>query len=143
MDRIPWNSRKLKPPPSWNRIKTNTRTTNRWYTCTHHRHGIGRSIAPIHFGLSSGPFPILGKCEPSISIKLPPRTDTLFTVAMTSDATREIWLQEAEANVRKKGRTLAAKFGKLEALQWLHVRDCGSERDVCQAAAADGHFHIL
>ena len=67
----------------------------------------------------------------------------MFTAAMTSDATREIWLQEAEANVREKGRTLAAKFGDLEALQWLHVRDYGSERHVCQAAAADGHLHIL
>ena len=44
---------------------------------------------------------------------------------------------------REKGRTLAAKFANLEALQWLHLGHCGSERFVCQVAAAFGHWHIL
>ena len=70
--------------------------------------------------------------------------NTFYAAAMTSDATRAIWLEEDEANnVRLNGRRLAAMFGNLETLQWFHSRHCGPERGVCREAATRGHVHIL
>ena len=69
--------------------------------------------------------------------------NTIYTVAMTSDATRAIWLQEDEACVKEKGCILAAKFGNLEALQWFHSRNCSWGGGVCTEAAAGGHLHVL
>ena len=67
----------------------------------------------------------------------------LYNAAMTSDATRALWLQENESNVREKGCRLAAKFGNLAALQWLRSRDCRWDSGACIEAAAGGHVHIL
>ena len=69
-------------------------------------------------------------------------TTTLYIAAMTSAATRGIWLQEDPTEARESGCRLAAKFGNLEALRWFHSHDCRN-RVVCTAAAAEGHLHIL
>ena len=70
--------------------------------------------------------------------------NTIYTAAMTSDATRAIWLEEDEQKVRGNGCFFAAEYGNLEALQWFHSRGCRWDRDVCStAAAAGGHLHIL
>ena len=69
--------------------------------------------------------------------------NTFYTAAMKSDATRDKWLEEERANVRRNGCALAAKYGNLEALQWLRSHDCRWDSDVCTEAAAGGHLHIL
>ena len=70
--------------------------------------------------------------------------DTLYEVAMASGATREIWLQEDEPNIRAgEGCRLAAKYSNLEALQWFRSRQCSWSSDVCTEAAGGGHLHIL
>ena len=69
--------------------------------------------------------------------------DTLYTAAMTSGATRAIWLEEDEVNVRDNGCLFAAKYGNLEALQWFKSHGCRWNFLVCKEAAAGGHLHIL
>ena len=69
--------------------------------------------------------------------------NTFYMAAMASDATRTIWLEEDETNVRKDGCRLAAKYGNLEALQWLRSHDCRWNGYVCREAAGEGHLHIL
>ena len=76
---------------------------------------------------------------------------TFYVAAMTSAATRGIWLAEDQTKARKNGCRIAAKCGNLEALRWFHSHRCRWNRDVCRAAAADvcraavaeGHLHIL
>ena len=63
--------------------------------------------------------------------------------AMTSGATRAIWLEEDEANIREDGCEFAAKLGNMETLQWFRSHGCRWDRSVCRAAAAGGHLHIL
>ena len=65
----------------------------------------------------------------------PHTPNTFYVAAMASTATRTIWLEEEETNVRRKGCFLASKFGNLEALQWFRDHDCRWNRYVCSAAA--------
>ena len=69
--------------------------------------------------------------------------NTFYSTAMKSDATRAMWCEEDEANVRRLGCEFATKFGNLEALQWCRSHDCRWNSDVCREAAARGYFHIL
>ena len=69
--------------------------------------------------------------------------NTVYMAAMTSNATRERWLQEDAAFVREDGCRFAAKYGNLEALQWFRSHDCRWNSDVCREAAAGGHLHTL
>ena len=69
--------------------------------------------------------------------------NTMYMAAIASDTTREIWLEEEEANVRENGCYVAAKFGNIEALQWFHSHDCGWDCRVCVQAATDGDLRIL
>ena len=69
--------------------------------------------------------------------------NTFCTAAMATDATRAIWFEEDEANVRANGCKFAAIYGNLEALQWLHSSDCLWDSGVHREAAARGHLHIL
>ena len=68
---------------------------------------------------------------------------TFYTAAMASDATRAIWFEDDETNVRGMGCRYAAKSGNLEALQWLRSHDCRWNGCVCNEAAAEDHLHIL
>ena len=67
--------------------------------------------------------------------------NTFYTTAMTSDATRTLWLQEDEPNVWRNGHVFAAQFRNLEALQWLRSRTCLWDTRVCRRAVAGGHLH--
>ena len=69
--------------------------------------------------------------------------NTFYRTAMTSDATRAIWLEENTANVRDDGCRFAAKCGNLEVLQWLRSEDCRWDDRVCIEASGGGHLHIL
>ena len=70
--------------------------------------------------------------------------NTVYMAAMTSEATRKIWFEEDTWNVREYGCRFAAKYGNLEALQWLRSHDCRWRNgNVCREAAAGGHLHIL
>ena len=68
---------------------------------------------------------------------------TFFIAAMTSSATREIWLEEDEANVRRNGCKFSTKYGNLEAFRWLQYRDCHWTSRVCREAAGRRHLHVL
>ena len=61
--------------------------------------------------------------------------NTIYGAAMTSDATRAIWLDEDKANVRESACGFAARLGNLEALQWLRSHDCRWTIGVCEDAA--------
>ena len=71
-------------------------------------------------------------------------SNTFYMAAIATDATREIWLEEDEANVRENGCIFAAKYGNLEALQSFRDHDCRWNEHVCSAAAAaaEGHLYI-
>ena len=63
--------------------------------------------------------------------------NTFYIAALTSDATREIWLEDDQRYVAIIGCGFAAKYGNLEAFQWLHYHGCR----FCGETAAGGHLH--